>query len=142
MPDVPPGAAMGSAPRNNPHNQKAKLDSSLIYQALGSNELDNPAATNCPLCRIPMRNAARLIAFRDDAGSPFAFELCNRCSTRLDRLPVRLAHRQLEIAVSHLARSPERYYLKFFESDIEARIFVQLEAERKRQSNRPELAHG
>lgn len=79
-----------------------------------------------------MREVGRLVAFRDQAQQSFVFEICSRCSGRLDRLPVVVQTRQLEAAVSSLARHPERYRIKYFPDDVMAKLFVQLEAARLR----------
>jgi hypothetical protein len=87
---------------------------------------------SCPMCRLRLIQTGRLIAFRDDAGQHFAFAICQRCSGRLARLPVRIQHQQLNAAVSAIAAHPERYLVRFFDSAVEARLFVALEAENLR----------
>ena len=88
--------------------------------------------TTCPHCRLPMGQIGRLIAATDVAGQDFTFSICTRCTTRLDRLPLRLQCRQIDLAISNLERYPERYEIRFFESTDVARLFISLEAERLR----------
>lgn len=83
----------------------------------------------CPLCRLPMARKGRLIAATDDLGQSFAFAICERCTGRLERLPLRLQGRQMDAAVSNLERHPERYEIRFFESEAAAQLYTVLEAE-------------
>lgn len=83
----------------------------------------------CPLCRLPMAQAGRLIAATDTLGQDFSFSICVRCTLRMERLPVRLQVRQMDVAVSNLERHPERYEIRFFESNDAAKLFVRLEAD-------------
>ena len=62
-------------------------------------------------------------------GQNFAFPVCVQCTLRMERLPVRLQGRQMDIAVSNLERHPERYEIHFFESGEAARLYVRLEDE-------------
>lgn len=87
---------------------------------------------NCPLCRLPIRQVGRLVAFKDSAGKCFVFEVCSACSLRLDRLPVLVQKRQFDAAVSQLDRHPNRYLLRAFPDEHSAHLFVHLEAERLR----------
>ena len=80
-----------------------------------------------------MRCAGRLVAFRDDAGLSFSFAICPRCAGRLDRLPVRVQSKQLDIAISNLEKRPDRYWFKTFPDEFSARTYVHLEAERLRE---------
>jgi len=91
--------------------------------------------TICPLCRFPLAWAGRLVAFCDHAGQSFTFTICPRCSGRLDRLPGRQQGRQMDIAIANLAKHPDRYRFRAFDSEIEARLFVKLESERLRKVN-------
>lgn len=88
--------------------------------------------TSCPLCRIRMKEIGRLISFHDSAREAFVFAVCLPCTVRLERLPFKVQSRQLDAAIRNLERYPKRYYLKNFSSEIEARMFVSLEAERLR----------
>lgn len=88
--------------------------------------------TICPLCRLPLRQIGRLIAFDDAVGKAFVFAVCLPCTVRQARLPFNVQSRQFDGAIRNLERQPERYYLKSFSSCIEARMFVSLEAERLR----------
>ncbi len=81
----------------------------------------------CPLCRLPMAQTGRLVAFRDHLGQSFTFTICPRCSGRLDRLPVRQQGRQMDVAISNLAKHPERYQMKAFDSWDAAYLYIQLE---------------
>jgi len=92
--------------------------------------------TTCPLCRLPMAQTGRLVAYRDDVGQHFAFAVCRRCSGRLERLPIPTQQKQLNIAVSALAAHPERYSIEFFASAAEAKLYVTLEAERLAKESR------
>ena len=83
---------------------------------------------NCPLCRLPMARPGRLVAFTDDAGLSFTFCICPRCAGRLDRLPLRQQGKQLDIAINNLAKHPELYQMRFFDSEAAAHLFVTLEA--------------
>ena len=94
-----------------------------------------PTKTICPLCRLPTPQIGRLVAFCDHAGQAFAFTICPRCSVRLDRLPGRQQGRQMDIAIANLANHPERYQFRAFGSEIEARLFVNLESNRLRKGN-------
>lgn len=85
--------------------------------------------TICPLCRLPMGVVGRLVAATDTVGQNFAFPVCVQCTLRMERLPVRLQGRQMDIAVSNLERHPERYEIHFFESGEAARLYVRLEAD-------------
>ncbi len=82
----------------------------------------------CPLCRLGMRRIGRLVAGQDDENHHFVFAICDRCTARLDRLPVKLQRRQMQVAISNLARSSGRCLVRFFENSIEANIYCQLEA--------------
>ena len=90
---------------------------------------------SCPLCRLPIRQIGRLVAFKDSAGKCFVFEVCAGCSKRLDRLPVVVQNRQLEAAVSQLEKHPSRYLLRAFPDEHSAHLFVHLEAERLSECN-------
>lgn len=90
----------------------------------------------CPLCRLPRKDIGRLIAFEDSASKSFVFAICAPCGQRLDRLPARQQFKLGAIAVSNLERHPGRYYLKSFETVVEARLFVSLEAERLRSADK------
>jgi hypothetical protein len=85
---------------------------------------------SCPMCRLSLNQTGRLIAFRDDAGQHFAFAICQRCSGRLARLPVRVQQQQLNAAVGAIAAHPERYSVRSFDSADAAKLFAVLEAER------------
>lgn len=76
-----------------------------------------------------------MVAFCDDAGQHFAFNVCSRCTGRLDRLPKRQQYRQIDIAVGNIAQHLERYEVLFFPDRFSASAFVALEAERMRESN-------
>lgn len=92
--------------------------------------MDSPKTTTCPLCRLPLRQIGRLVAFDDAVGKAFVFAVCLPCTVRQARLPPKVQSRHLDVAISNLERHPGRYYLKAFSSKIEARMFVSLEAER------------
>lgn len=79
-----------------------------------------------------MAAPGRLVSFVDSAGQHGAFVVCQRCTSRLDRLPVRLQHRQLDAAIRELAKHPERYQVQFFPDKHSAWLFTYLEAERLR----------
>ena len=79
-----------------------------------------------------MASIGRLVQFTDDAGHAFTFAICPRCSTRLDRLAEPQQKKTIASCLGILARNPERYYVKPFASEIEARAFVVLESERLR----------
>jgi len=83
----------------------------------------------CPACRLPITTVGRLVAAVDDAGQPFVFALCHRCSHRLDGLPHQLQNKSLERALIPLARHPERYVIRAFESSVEAHLYCHLAAE-------------
>lgn len=76
-----------------------------------------------------MAQVGRLVSFRDDVGLSFTFAICSRCSGRLDRLPVRQQGRQLDTAINNLAKHPDRYKFRAFDSEAAAHLFVNLEAE-------------
>mgnify|MGYP000947783414 FL=1 len=76
-----------------------------------------------------MPGAGRLVAAIDDAGQPFVFTLCRRCSARLDGLPHPTQLKAMARAVEVLARHPERYGIRVFDSIDQAHLFVALEAE-------------
>lgn len=84
----------------------------------------------CPLCKLQMPTVGRLTAACDDAGQNFVFPVCNRCAGRLERLPMRLQHRQLMIAVRNLATDPAVYGVRFFDDADAALIYCRLESER------------
>lgn len=75
-----------------------------------------------------MREAGRLVAFKDDAGVSWSFSICPRCAGRLDRLPLQVQSKQLDAAINQLIRHPERYAVKQHATDIEARLYVSVEA--------------
>jgi len=79
-----------------------------------------------------MRQIGRLVAFCDLADKSFVFELCGRCSDRLERLPWPAQQRQLDVATSQLSKHPERFNLRAFPDQAAAQLFVYLEAERLR----------
>lgn len=89
-------------------------------------------SVRCPRCRLPLAKSGRLIAFRDDAGQHFVFEICGRCADRLDRLPLETQRRRLEDALYELATHPGRYRLWSFADAHEAHAFCVLEADRLR----------
>lgn len=66
----------------------------------------------------------------DDLRAPFAFALCVPCRLRLDRLPATARMRQHSIAIRRIAENPSVYPIAVFTTEIEARIFVALAAER------------
>ena len=75
-----------------------------------------------------MREAGRLVAFRDDAGVSWSFAICPRCAGRLDRLPVSVQAKQLDAAINQLIKHPERYAVKRHPSETEARLYIAVEA--------------
>lgn len=79
-----------------------------------------------------MASIGRLVQFTDEAGRAFTFSICPRCNERLLRLPIPLQYKQMGACVGILARHPERYDVRPFESELEARAFVVLESERLR----------
>lgn len=85
--------------------------------------------TNCPLCRLPMAQVGRLVAADDAVRQNFAFSICLHCVERLERLPLRLQGRQMDVAISNLEKHPERYEIRFFESEEAALLYVRLEAD-------------
>jgi len=87
-----------------------------------------PKTTICPLCRLPMRCAGRLVAFRDDAGLSFSFAICPRCAGRLDRVPVRVQSKLLDAAINQLIKHPDRYAVKAHADVAEARLYIAVEA--------------
>jgi hypothetical protein len=86
--------------------------------------------TTCPLCRLPLKAIGRLISAHDDARQNFVFPICNHCTARLDRLPVKLQRRQLAIAIRTLANDPDKYGVRLFDDEVSASIFCYLEAAR------------
>ena len=76
-----------------------------------------------------MAHVGRLVAFRDDAGQCFTFAVCDRCTARLYRLPLRLQGRQMDVAISNLERHPERYEIRFFDTEEAARLYARLKAD-------------
>ncbi len=88
--------------------------------------------TICPLCRLPMAQIGRLVAFTDRAKQSFTFDICTRCSSRLDRLPAPQQDGQVHVAICNLAKHPERYRLRAFDSQAAAHLFVHLQAEQMR----------
>lgn len=85
----------------------------------------------CPLCKFKMRHIGRLTTATDEAGQHFVFATCRNCLVRLERLPLNLQRKQLNLAVEALARHPERYPSPlFFESGEAASLYCRLEAER------------
>jgi len=85
-------------------------------------------ATICPLCRLSFHRVGRVFAFRDDADTWYSSFICACCAKRLDRLPVHLQNRAIEIAVSNLWKNPARYPLQSHVGEAEAKLYVQLEA--------------
>lgn len=81
-----------------------------------------------------MHRSGRLVAGNDDDDHHFVFAICDRCTLRLDRLPVKLQRRQLQVAVANLARDPDRYLLWCFENEVQARLFCRMEADRLSES--------
>lgn len=88
--------------------------------------------TICPLCRLSYHRAGRVFAFRDNADTWFSSLICECCAKRLDRLPVRLQTRAIDIAVGNLWKNPDRYPLQPQVGETEAKLYVQLEAARLR----------
>ena len=76
-----------------------------------------------------MAQAGRIVAATDTVGQDFAFSICVPCTLRMERLPVLLQSRQMDVAISNLERHPERYEIRFFESEEAAKLFVRLEAD-------------
>lgn len=89
-------------------------------------------AIRCPKCRLSLALSGRLIAFRDEAGQHFVFEICARCADRLDRLPQETQRRRLDDALFELASHPDRYRLWSFADMHGAHAFCALEADRLR----------
>lgn len=79
-----------------------------------------------------MAGIGRLVQFTDEASHAFTFAICPRCNARLLRLPTPQQYKQMGACVGILARHPDRYDVKPFESEIDARAFVVLESERLR----------
>lgn len=77
-----------------------------------------------------MKQKGKIAAFEDVLGQAFGFAICAPCRVRLDRLPLRLQGRQLDVAIRNLEKHPDRYEIQCFESMTAARLFVALEAER------------
>ena len=75
-----------------------------------------------------MHTAGRLLAFRDDAGVTFSFAICPRCAGRLDRLPVRVQSKLLDVAINQLIKHPDRYAVKAHADVCEARLYIAVEA--------------
>lgn len=88
------------------------------------------STARCAYCRRPLQTIGRIVAANDDAGQHFTFPICAHCTARLDRLPVRLQRRHLQIAIRHLASAPAEYDVIFHGSAAAAAIFVRLEVER------------
>lgn len=81
-----------------------------------------------------MHGAGHLVQALDNVAVPFVFALCVPCRLRHDRLPANAKHRQHSIAIRRIAEDPSFYPVMVFASEIEARIFVALTAERDPQS--------
>ena len=69
-----------------------------------------------------------MVSFQDTAGHWFTFEICLRCTMRLERLPFRVQLRQLDTAAGNLWRHPERYDLTPHDSEGEAILATKLRA--------------
>lgn len=82
----------------------------------------------CPLCQLALSAVGRVVAFRDDAKNWFSFDVCHRCTARLDRLPMRLQIRLLDAAIGNLWRRPDRYEVTPHASEIEAKMATNLRA--------------
>lgn len=85
-----------------------------------------PKTAICPLCRLMLAPVGRVVSFQDTAGHWFTFEICLRCTTRLERLPIRLQLRQLEAAVGNLWRHPDRYDICPHDTEAEAILAMKL----------------
>jgi len=79
-----------------------------------------------------MQRVGRCVSFRDEAGQWFSFDICLHCTLRLDRLPIRLQLRQLDVAVSNLCRQPQRYDVATHDNELEAELVVKLRAAKLR----------
>lgn len=83
----------------------------------------------CPLCKFPIRSAGQIVQAVDDAKHEFVFALCVACRLRLDRLPEKLRQRQHRIAIARLCTDQDKYPIRMFPGEIEARLFTALLAE-------------
>lgn len=88
----------------------------------------NLMTIRCPLCRLPARQTGRCVAFRDEAGRWYSFDVCLACTLRLNRLPGTLQRRQLDAAVGELWRHPDRYDICPHDSEVEAVLATKLRA--------------
>lgn len=79
------------------------------------------------MCRRPLTELGRLYAFRDDAKNSFTFAICHLCAIRLTKLPVKVQRQQERASVGNVARCPERYQTKAFDSWNAAYLYIQLE---------------
>ena len=91
-----------------------------------------PKTAICPLCRLVLAPVGRVVSFQDTAGHWFTFEICLRCTMRLERLPFRVQLRQLDTAVGNLWRHPERYDLTPHDTEAEAILATKLRASQLR----------
>lgn len=76
-----------------------------------------------------MKAPGYYVVARDAVGLFFTFVVCRRCTDRLKRLPNPVQDRQLSAAVGHIAKHPERYDYRAFNSREEAVIYARLEAD-------------
>ena len=58
--------------------------------------------TVCALYRLPIKTIGRLISAHDATRQDFVFPICGTCTTRLNRLPIKLQRRQMDIAIRTL----------------------------------------
>ena len=86
----------------------------------------------CPHCRCYMKQVGRYVQAQDEAGQNFVFAVCACCSVRLTRLPLPQQIRAHDRAARLLAAHPERYWLRTFDTEVEARLYATLEAEAAR----------
>lgn len=88
--------------------------------------------TVCALCRLPIKTIGRLISAHDNARQNFVFPICAPCTTRLNRLPLKLQRRQMDIAIRTLASDPGRFGVRIFPDAHTADLYCKLEAEHLR----------
>lgn len=83
---------------------------------------------DCPYCNLPLRGVGEVFSSVAN-GIPFAGLCCEPCATRHESLPSKARHRAMLAAVRRIERNPDRYAVKAFATEFEARAVVALAAD-------------
>lgn len=84
---------------------------------------------SCPHCRLPIRQVGSVYPACHE-GVFFVFAICVQCHARLSRLPAGPRYKSISSAFHNVVNDPYRYAHKAFATEIEARVFSGLAADK------------